>query len=305
MAVCKAQALVEMMEPYELMAYLCGFETVNLPSPMFNIINGGMHANNNLSIQEFMIMPLGFDTFRETMEVGATVYHVLQNILEKDGKSIAVGDEGGFAPRLDSEKEALDYLVKAIDAVGGEDVVKICLDIAASELYDPITKRYTLHGKHYTKSELIAWYMELANQYPIFSIEDPLQQDDWDGWEQMTEVVGDKFQIVGDDLFATNPERIWKGIEADAATAVLIKPNQIGTVTETLQAAKLCVDNYIDIIVSHRSGETNDSFIADLAVASSAQQIKAGGCSRGERMAKYNRLLRIEDTLLGLFEQIS
>jgi enolase len=299
-AVCKAQALVEELEPYELIGYLCGHETVALPCPMFNVINGGAHANNNLSVQEFMIMPVGMPSIRSAIELGVTVFQTLKEILRKRGDSVAVGDEGGFAPNFESEKEALDTLMEAIKRVQDryDGTVMIALDVAASQLYTPDKKLYMLQGKRYDSSELIDWYEKLISEYPIYSIEDGLGEDDWAGWQEMTKRLGGKTQLVGDDIFVTNPVRIWEGLRQEVANAVLIKPNQIGTVTETLQAVKLCQEQNRAVVVSHRSGETNDFFIADLATGVSAPQIKAGGCSRGERMAKYNRLLQIEDQLL-------
>ncbi len=296
-AICKAQALAESLQLYELIAYLCSFETVALPCPLFNIINGGLHADNNLSVQEIMIMPLNQPSFRSAVEAGFTVFHGLKKLLHKQGKSITVGDEGGFAPCFDDIQQALDLIMEAIEQYGDGNPVMIALDVAASHFYNQKTEKYTWQGKQISKQELIDYYQYLISNYPIYLIEDGLTETDWNGWEQLNELIGSDVKIIGDDIFATNPERIWHGIEQDVAQGALIKPNQIGTVTETLQAAKLCKEYNWDVIVSHRSGETNDSFIADLAVGVSAEQIKAGGCSRGERIAKYNRLLKIEDQL--------
>lgn len=296
-AICKAQALAESLQLYELIAYLCSFETVALPCPLFNIINGGLHADNNLSVQEIMIMPLNQPSFRSAVEAGFTVFHGLKKLLHKQGKSITVGDEGGFAPCFDDIQQALDLIMEAIEQYGDGNPVMITLDVAASHFYNQKTEKYTWQGKQISKQELIDCYQYLISNYPIYLIEDGLTETDWNGWEQLNELIGSDVKIIGDDIFATNPERIWHGIEQDVAQGALIKPNQIGTVTETLQAAKLCKEYNWDVIVSHRSGETNDSFIADLAVGVSAEQIKAGGCSRGERIAKYNRLLKIEDQL--------
>ncbi len=299
-AVCKAQAVVEELDLYELIAHLCGYNTVALPFPLFNVINGGVHVNNNLQIQELMIMPVGVRSFRAAMELGVTVFHTLKNILKEQGKSVAVGDEGGFAPYFDSEQQALDCLMQAIELVQqeSEGSIMIALDVAASQWYNPQTKLYQWHGTQMTAQELISFYEQLIEQYPIYAIEDGLAENDWDGWQQLAQSLSSKVKLVGDDIFVTNAERIRKGIELQISDTVLIKPNQVGTVTETLQAIKLCKEHGKNTMISHRSGETNDSFIADVAVGTSSGHIKAGGCSRGERMAKYNRLLRIEDGLL-------
>ena len=299
-AICKAQAVVEQIKLYELIAYLCQYDSVALPFPMFNIINGGKHANNNLQIQEFMVMPLGMSCFRESMEFSLVIYHKLKELLAKHGKSTAVGDEGGFASNFAHEQEALDYIMEAINYAqnshGGS--AMIALDVAASQFYDDQMQLYRWYSKDIDSTELIAWYQDLIGRYPIYSIEDGLSERDIDGWKKMYRGLHDKVQLVGDDVFATNPERIASGIKQQLATTAIIKPNQIGTVTETLQAIALCKEYGMKTIISHRSGETNDTFIADLAVGTSAGQIKAGGCSRGERMAKYNRLLSIEDSLM-------
>jgi len=306
MAICRAQAAVEMMSLYEFIPYICQLDVVAMPVPMINILNGGVHTDTGLSIQEFMVVPEEMDTFAEAMEFGVTTFHELKKLLHVHGKSTLVGDEGGFAPIVSGTQEALDYIQEAI--VQAKKYCKgnatIALDIAASQLYNPTTQRYTIDGHALTTNELLAWYLQLTEQYPISSIEDGLHDNDWPGWERMVELLGDKLLLVGDDFFATNPERIWAGIERNAANAVIIKPNQIGTVTEALQAIKLCEENGVPVVVSHRSGETNDSFIADLAVGVSAQYIKAGGCSRGERLAKYNRLLEIEQELFFSCEKL-
>lgn len=300
MAVCKAQAYVHEMETYELIAHLCDAETVSLPFPMFNVINGGVHAHNNLMIQEFMIVPTGANNFRESLEIAITVFHELKKILAKQGKSTNVGDEGGFAPALDNDQQAFDFIVNAIDHLDKDlqDSVVIAIDVAASQLYDRTTNTYRWHGKRVQAEELANIYAELLDTYPIYSIEDGMSEFDEHGWRYMMNQFGDSIQIVGDDLFATNSRRIIHGIENNLANAALIKPNQVGTVTETLQALMWCKSNDVNTIVSHRSGETNDTFIVDLAVGSNAGQIKAGGCSRGERMAKYNALLHIEDVMI-------
>lgn len=306
MAVCRAQAAAEMMSLYEFIPYICQLDVVAMPAPMINILNGGIHADTGLSIQEFMVVPHGMDTFAQAMEFGTTTFHELKKLLRASGKSTLVGDEGGFAPIVSGTQEALDYVQEAIAQAKKhcEGDATIAIDVAASQLYDPTTQRYTVDGHALTTNELLAWYLQLTEKYPISSIEDGLHENDWNGWERMAELFGDKILLVGDDIFATNPERIWTGIERNAANAVIIKPNQIGTVTETLQAIKLCEENGVSTVVSHRSGETNDSFIADLAVGVSAQYIKAGGCSRGERLAKYNRLLKIEQELFSGCEKL-
>lgn len=304
-AVCRAQAAAAQMEPYELIAHLCNFEMVSLSYPMFNMINGGMHANNNLHVQEFMIIPVGITTFHGAMETGANFYQILKKILQQKGFSTAVGDEGGFAPALENEQQALDILMSAIEVMQEEygTSLMIALDVAATHFYDKQIGMYKWHGKHVEASELINWYKHLTDNYPIYAIEDGVAEDDWNGWKNLSEALGNRIAIVGDDLFATNADRIYAGIDHDIANTVLIKPNQIGTVTETLQAIKLCKEYDKNVIVSHRSGETNDSFIADLAVGTSAGQIKAGGVTRGERLAKYNRLMEIEDQLLALMNE--
>jgi enolase len=299
-ALCRAQALINEIKPYELIAEICDFDSIALPYPMFNIINGGMHADNNLSIQEFMITPIGAQSFRQAMELGTTVFHNLKTLLHKNGKKTNVGDEGGFAPNLDSDEQALDFIMEAINLSGSDaqEYIAIALDVAATGLYDQKKNLYILQDKRYNSEELIEYYAKLASKYPIYSIEDGLSESDWDGWASMTANLGKSLQIVGDDLFATNPARIIYGIENDSANSAIIKPNQIGTLTETLQAIKLCKKADINTVISHRSGETNDTFIVDLAVGTSAGQIKAGGCSRGERLAKYNKMLHIEDELV-------
>lgn len=298
MAVCRAQALVHEMELYEFIAMVCDFEAVTLPFPMFNMINGGSHANNDLRIQEFMVIPIGAQSFRGSIEAGVTIYQHLKELLIEQDKSTAVGLEGGFAPDLEDDQEALDLLMEAVDRSGIDsgDVV-FALDVAATQFYNKTKKKYDWKGQWVTSQELIAIYKDIAQHYPIYSIEDGLADTDLKGWKELMDTLGEKIQLIGDDLFATHAEHIVTGIENNLAHGVIIKPNQVGTVTETLQAVKLCKANDVAIIVSHRSGETEDSFIADLAVGVSSGQIKAGGCSRGERMAKYNHLLRIEDEL--------
>lgn len=302
-AVLRAQAYVERLELYECIAHLYSADAVMLPIPLFNMINGGAHADNNLRIQEFMVAPLGAKNFRHAVEQATLVFHALKRLLRDAGKRVCVGDEGGFAPDFEHDVEALDFLVSAIDEVGDRDMFKIALDVAASEFYDPEQRIYKWHDKEYSSEQMIVLYKELLNYYPIYSIEDGLAQDDWDGWMTLNRTLGQAVQIVGDDLFVTSRSRILHGVKTHAANGAIIKPNQIGTVSETLEAIQTCQEHGMATIVSHRSGETNDSFIADLAVGTSTGQIKAGSCSRGERMAKYNRLLRIEDQLItGLLE---
>lgn len=300
MAIARAQALDNDMALYEFIADLCEFEAVTLPYPMFNIINGGMHADNKLLIQEFMIMPIGAESFRSAYELAIQVFHALHDILKEKGFRTCVGDEGGFAPDFEHDEQALDFIKQAIKRVGNEtaDQVVIALDVAASTFYDKKSASYNWHGAKLGASEMIALYAELANDFPIDSIEDGLYFGDWKGWKDMNKALGESLQIVGDDLFASKAERIAKAIEDDAANAAIIKPNQVGTVTEALQAIKLCKEYGMNLVVSHRSGETNDNFIVDLAVGTAAGQIKTGGCCRGERIGKYNELLRIEDTLV-------
>ena len=300
MSLYRAQAYLEQIELFELIAHLFGNESVSLPFPFFNVINGGLHAQNNLKIQEFMIVPVGAVNFRESMEIATTAFHELKNILQRTGLSTTVGDEGGFAPHNVNDLQVLDILVEVLEKLEvqyGNRCV-LALDIAASRFYDPATRTYTLDNKHFNSEQMINWYLDLISNYPIFSIEDGLAEDDVIGWQSLTQEFSDKIQIAGDDLFATNYFRIEQGIEHKWATAAIIKPNQIGTVLQTLQAIKLCKQNEMNVIVSHRSGETEDTFIADLAVGTNAGQIKTGGCSRSEHIAKYNRLLYIEDHLM-------
>lgn len=274
-------------------------DAVTLPIPMMNILNGGAHADNNIDIQEFMIMPFGAKSFAEAMKMGTEIYASLKNILHSKGLSTAVGDEGGFAPNLTSDEQALDLLTEAIISAGykpGEDI-KIALDAAASEWYKNGEYIQPKSNKKMTSDELICYFEKLVDKYPIFSIEDPLAEDDFDGFKRITEKLGSRIQIVGDDLFVTNSERLQKGIETKAANAILIKPNQIGTISETISTVKLAQSNNYNTIMSHRSGETEDSTIADLAVALNCGQIKTGAPARSDRVAKYNQLLRIEEKL--------
>jgi len=299
MALYRAEALCEGMELYEFIATLLGEESVTLPFPLLNVINGGAHTDNNLRIQEFLIMPVGAPTFRSAFEAGVLVFHELGTILKSLEKSTALGMEGGYACHFRTEREALDLLLEAIERVNSKHTLScvIALDIAASQFYDPETKLYTWHDRKLTTDEMVYFYQDLVTQYPIYSLEDPLSQDDWPGWIMLTQALKEKVQIVGDDLFATEIDRIARGAELHAATSVIIKPNQVGTITETLQSVLACKELGLHTVVSHRSAETEDTFIADLAVGSSSGQIKAGSCARSERVAKYNRLLTIEDEL--------
>lgn len=284
-----------------LYQYLGGVNSKTMPIPMMNIINGGEHADNNVDIQEFMIMPIGAETFKEALRMGAEVYHALKKVLKDKGLSTGVGDEGGFAPNLESNKKAFDCILEAVKAAGyeaGKDIV-LAIDAAASEFYDADKKKYILAGedREFNSEELSKFYEELVNEYPIYSIEDGLAEDDWDGWKHITELLGDKVQLVGDDFFVTNTKRLQEGIEKKSANSILIKLNQIGTITETLDAIELAKRHNYTAIISHRSGESEDSTIADLAVATNAGFIKTGAPARSERVAKYNELLRIEDEL--------
>ena len=281
--------------------YLGGFNAKELPTPMMNILNGGAHADWCIDIQEFMIMPVGAPSFKEAIRMGAEVFHNLKKVLKEMGCNTAVGDEGGYAPKLSSNEEALKVIVKAIKNAGyvpGRDV-RIAMDIASSEFYDKETKLYELksEGKKLTSDEMIAFYEDLVSKYPIISIEDGLAEDDWDGWKKLTKALGKKVQLVGDDLFVTNTKRLEKGIEMGVANSILIKVNQIGTLTETFDAIQMAQKAGYTAVVSHRSGETEDTTIADISVALNAGQIKTGSMSRTDRIAKYNQLLRIEDEL--------
>lgn len=284
-----------------LYQYIGGVNAKTLPVPMMNILNGGEHADNNVDIQEFMVMPVGAKSFKEALRMGTEIFHNLKAVLKAKGLSTSVGDEGGFAPNLSSNEEALSTIVEAIKKAGytpGEDIV-LALDVAASGMYNEEEKTYNLKGEGRILSveEMVKYYEDLVEKYPIISIEDGLGEDDWDGWKLLTDKLGHKIQIVGDDLFVTNTERLQKGIEMGVSNSILIKLNQIGTITETLDAIELAKVNGYTAVISHRSGETEDSTIADLAVATNAGQIKTGAPSRTDRVAKYNQLLRIEDGL--------
>lgn len=286
-----------------LYRYIGGVRACTLPVPMMNIINGGSHADNTVDIQEFMIMPVGASSIAEAVRCGAEVFHALRGVLKSKGYSTSVGDEGGFAPNLKSNREALDLIMEAINKAGyapGTDIV-LALDAAASEFYDKASGKYNLEGegRSFTSSELTDYYEELCNAYPIVSIEDGHDQDDWAGWKEMTDRLGDRLQIVGDDLFVTNTHRLRQGIESHTANSILIKVNQIGTLTETLEAIDLAHRNGYTSVISHRSGETEDTTIAHLAVAVGSGQIKTGSLSRSDRVAKYNELIRIAEELEG------
>jgi len=282
-----------------LWRYLGGTVARTLPTPLMNILNGGAHADNGLEIQEFMVVPWGAPTFAEGLRAGVEVFHQLKANLKKDGLTTAVGDEGGFAPRLANNEEALQRIVASIQAAGyapGKDVA-LALDCAASEFYDKKADRYTFDKKQVSGDELIAIYAQLSEKYPLVSIEDGCAEDDWGTWKKLTDTLGKKVQLVGDDLFVTNPERLARGIKEGVGNAILVKVNQIGTLTETLDAIRMAQSSNYRAIISHRSGETEDAFIADLAVATNAGQIKTGSASRSDRIAKYNQLLRIADEL--------
>lgn len=284
-----------------LFQYLGGVNAKLLPTPMMNILNGGSHADNTVDIQEFMIMPVGAANFREALRMGAEVFHSLKAVLKSQGKNTAVGDEGGFAPDLATNEDAIKVILEAIEKAGykaGTDI-RLALDVAASEMYDEKTKMYNLEGEGVkkTSAEMVAYYEMLVDKYPIVSIEDGLAEDDWEGWKLLTDALGKKVQLVGDDLFVTNTERLERGIREGIANSILIKVNQIGTLTETFDAIEMAKKAGYTAVVSHRSGETEDVTIADIVVAMNTGQIKTGSLSRTDRVAKYNQLLRIEETL--------
>lgn len=282
-----------------LYQYLGGFNATTLPTPMMNILNGGEHADNNVDIQEFIIMPVGAPTFKEALRQGAEIFHALKKVLKEKGYNTAVGDEGGFAPNLKSNEEALETIVEAIEKAGYQSgtEVKLAMDVAASEIYDD--GKYNLKGEGVTRTaeEMVDWYESLVDKYPIVSIEDGLDENDWDGFKLLTDRIGDRVQLVGDDLFVTNTKKLSEGIEKGIGNSILVKVNQIGTLTETFQAIEMAKKAGYTAVISHRSGETEDATIADIAVATNAGQIKTGAPSRTDRVAKYNQLLRIEDFL--------
>ncbi len=302
LAVAKAAASSLGMSLYN---YIGGVNANRLPRPMMNILNGGKHADNNINIQEFMIVPVGATTFREAMQMGVTVYNNLKKVLKENGYSVAVGDEGGFAPDLKDEKEALDRIVQAIEKSGFKPRkdIAIALDPASTEMYEE-AKKIGKDGYYFwktdvfkTKQEMVDYMVELTEEYPIISLEDPIAEEDWESWKMLTEKIGNKVQLVGDDIFVTNMKRLKKGIDEGIANSILIKPNQIGTLTETLDAIELAKQNGYKAVVSHRSGETEDTTIADIVVATNSGQIKTGAPCRTDRVAKYNRLLNIEEEL--------
>lgn len=297
LAVAKAAAEYHGLPLYK---YIGGINAELLPTPMMNILNGGKHADNTVDIQEFMIVPVGADTFKEALRIGVEVFHNLKSVLKAKGYNTSVGDEGGFAPSLKSNEEAFDVILEAIEKAGyrPNDDVLLAIDTAASEMWENGKyKMFKSTGEYKTSDEMIEWYVNLCNKYPIISIEDGLGEHDWDGWKKLTEVLGRRVQLVGDDIFVTNPKIIAEGIKENIANSVLIKVNQIGTLTETLEAISLAKRFGYNNVISHRSGETEDTTIADIAVATNAGQIKTGAPSRTDRVAKYNQLLRIEDML--------
>lgn len=299
LAIAKAAANEIGMPLYR---YIGGINANTLPIPMMNILNGGSHADNSIDFQEFMVMPVGAESFSHGLRMGTEIFHHLKAVLKKGNYSTNVGDEGGFAPNLKSNEEAIEFVLRAIEAAGykaGEDVY-IAMDAASSEFYLEEEKVYHFHkstGDKLTSSELVSYWKDWTEKYPIISIEDGLQEDDWEGWKALTTAIGDRVQLVGDDLFVTNTQRLQKGIKNGIANSILVKVNQIGTLTETIEAVEMATRNQYTSVMSHRSGETEDYTIADLAVALSCGQIKTGSASRSDRMAKYNQLLRIEEQL--------
>lgn len=296
MAVAKAQAEEAGLPLYR---YLGGTMARTLPVPMMNIVNGGQHADNPIDIQEFMIMPVSASSIREAVRMGAEIFHTLKKNLKAAGHNTNVGDEGGFAPNLKSAEEALSFIVKSISDAGykpGEDVV-LAIDAASSEFYENGKYEMKGEGKSYTNAQMVEFYKDLCNRFPIFSIEDGMAEDDWEGWKMLTDAIGDKVQLVGDDLFVTNPKRLAMGIEKGVANSILVKVNQIGSLTETMKAVDMAHRAGYTAVLSHRSGETEDTTIADIAVATNCGQIKTGSMSRTDRMAKYNQLIRIEEEL--------
>ncbi|MFP4485643.1 MAG: phosphopyruvate hydratase [Campylobacterales bacterium] len=297
MAVARAAA-ASLKTP--LYRYLGGANAVTMPTPMLNIINGGSHADNSIDFQEYMIMPTGFDCFTEALRASAEIYHELKKLLNADGHSTGLGDEGGFAPNLKSNEEPFSYILKAIEKAGYKpgDEVTLAIDAAASEFYKDGKYVLDSEGKNLNAQEMVEYYKNLCDKYPIVSIEDGLEEDDWDGWKKLTEVLGSRIQLVGDDLFVTNKKILQEGIDRNIANSILIKLNQIGSVTETMETMRLANLHGYKSIVSHRSGESEDTFIADLAVGMNAGQIKTGSTARSDRIAKYNRLLEIENELV-------
>jgi len=302
LAIARAAAAEKKTSLFLYLADMCGNKNLQMPLPMCNVINGGAHSDAPVDFQEFMVAPVGARNFSEGLRMSVEIFHALKALLKKRGLSTAVGDEGGFAPNLKSVEDALDSLVKAIEAAGYKpgSEVKIALDVASSEFYDKGKKRYVFNksgGKALSSSQMTRLYADLCKNYPIYSIEDGMDQNDWEGWAELTVALGNKVQLVGDDLFVTNPAILKKGIDKKIANAILIKVNQIGTLTETLEAIAMAQKFNYGTVISHRSGETEDAFIADLAVATGAGQIKTGSLSRSDRVCKYNQLLRIEEEL--------
>ncbi|MEY3153450.1 MAG: hypothetical protein RLZZ333_2047 [Bacteroidota bacterium] len=299
MAVAKAGAQASNLNLYR---YLGGVNAITLPVPLMNILNGGAHADNKIDFQEFMIVPTGASTFSEGLRWGVEIFHQLKNVLKKKGYSTNVGDEGGFAPDIQSNEEAIETVLQAIEAAGYKagSQINIAMDAASTEMYDEKTNAYKFYkssGKVISSDEMVAYWTEWVNKYPIISIEDGMAEDDWDGWKKLTDAIGNRCQLVGDDLFVTNVVRLQEGIDKGIANSILVKVNQIGTVTETINAVRLAQTNGYTSIMSHRSGETEDTTIADLAVALNCGQIKTGSASRTDRLAKYNQLIRIEEEL--------
>ena len=294
LAVARAAANSKKLPLY---SFIGGSDATLLPVPMMNILNGGAHADTNVDIQEFMIAPIGAESFKEALRWGAEIYHSLKSVLKKRGLATSIGDEGGFAPNLESNRAALDLIVEAVEKAGYKlgSQIALAMDVAATEFHE--NGRYNFEGKSLSSAEMIAYYKELVDSYPLVSIEDPLSEDDWDGWSAITKELGERVQLVGDDLFVTNPTRLSRGIESKTANALLVKVNQIGTLTETLDAVSMAHKAGYKSMMSHRSGETEDTTIADLAVAAISGQIKTGAPARSERVAKYNQLLRIEEEL--------
>lgn len=299
LAVARAAAQECKMSLFE---YIGGKSANLLPMPMMNILNGGVHADNQIDFQEFMIVPCAADSFAQALQQGVEVFHALKSVLKKRGYAVNVGDEGGFAPQMSSNEEAIETVLEAICQAGytPQEQIALALDAAATEMYDPNTKRYTFYkssGNTLSADEMVRYWADWVEKYPIFSIEDGMAEDDWDGWKKLTDTLGAKTQLVGDDLFVTNQKRIQQGITQNIANSLLVKMNQIGTISETIEAVRLAQENGYSTVMSHRSGETEDASIADLAVALHCGQIKTGGLSRSDRMAKYNQLLRIEEQL--------
>jgi enolase 1/2/3 len=295
LAAAKACALEDNISLYRYLGRKSGRDAVTLPVPMMNVINGGAHADNSIDLQEFMVVPVGASSFAEAVRIGSEVYHSLKKVLGERGLATGVGDEGGFAPDLESSEAAIEAIVEAADRAGHRDRVAIALDPATSEVYDDGVYRF--EGRENRSAEMPAFWAELVERYPIVSIEDGLAEDDWDAWAQLTREIGDRVQLVGDDLFVTNPERLRRGIDGGVANSILVKVNQIGTLTETIEAVRLAQESGYTAVMSHRSGETEDATIADLAVALDTGQIKTGAPARSDRVAKYNQLLRIEEEL--------